>query len=344
MSCSVIREPTPGARNPATWPRAQTQHFTTVALATTALRQLSATLTQLSQRRAQAISALREDGLSFSTIAQETGLSKARIAQVVRSEVERHGAATRGHHSEMPTPCLYRIDLYTLIRGLLMTDPSSTSPDATFDLALLDQDTQWTDEHGTTSPISELDEDSCTQLARWLLRNARHFYLQVLSGRLLNRALEDHAVDDMVFLDAATWMRTRPLHRALIARQDLLARVGPVCSAARATERLGLTSETELSQLARDGEILVLTTSDDACICPLWQFTKSDDGTHWGTRHAVRAMLIHLGDIDPWTVAALFNVPAPELDGRTPRDVIGDREPPIAQLETLARHVAAEAR
>lgn len=322
----------------------QQDHLGTITFITKALQDITTTLTDLSQQRAWAVNALRQHGLSYSDIARATGLSKARIAQIARTTAARNSDATRVHQTGIRPPALYRIDLYTKIRGSLMTDPSSTPINTTFDLTLLDQDTHWTDEHGTTHPIDELDQDSCTRLARWLLNHARHFYLQALPHTLLTRALDEHTVDDMVFLDAATWMRTRPLHQALTARQDLLDRVGPVCSAARAIDRLGLNDPADLDQLAQAGEVLVLTTADGVKICPLWQFTRSKDSNQWGTRHAARAMLIHLRDVDPWAVAALFNIAAPELDDRTPRDVIADRKPPIAQLETLARHFAAEAR
>ncbi|WP_311208448.1 MULTISPECIES: hypothetical protein [unclassified Aeromicrobium] len=223
---------------------------------------------------------------------------------------------------------------------------STTPPDEPrpFDLDVFEQLTHWTTRDGTTLTIAELDEPSRANLAAWLMANARHFYLQALPLTITRTIHADDAIPDMVFQRPDEWLRDTPLYQVL-THTTVADLYGPFCSADRAIAKLGLNNLDELKDLATAGELLLLPTADDNThICPIWQFTNNADGTHWGTRHAARAMLIHMRDLDPWGTIALLCAPAPELDDQTPRDLMRTNPPPIAALESLARRFVHEMR
>lgn len=219
--------------------------------------------------------------------------------------------------------------------------PTSTTPPP-FDLDIFDQLTHWTTEDGTTIALADLDEQARADLAAWLMHNAQHFYLQTLPLAIARHTLNGTGVPDIVFQRPEQWLRDTPLYQVL-TRTTVADLYGPFCSAERAISKLGLTNLNELKDLAEAGELLLLPTADNNThICPIWQFTNSADGTHWGTRHAARAMLIHLRDLDPWATIALLCTPAPELNDQSPRDAMHTNPPPISALEALARLFAHE--
>lgn len=91
----------------------------------------------------------------------------------------------------------------------------------TFDLTLFDQTQVWVERDGTCHPITQLDASSRQELAAWLRRNARHFYIQVLHAAFTDsRIALTGRVPEMVFQAADQWMSDTALVKALEAPDD----------------------------------------------------------------------------------------------------------------------------
>lgn len=100
-----------------------------------------------------------------------------------------------------------------------------------FDLAVFDQDDYWTGADGYRHTIADLDPSERADLVAWLLRNAEHFYLRVLTQTLFDVANPDvQRVPGLTFKSAEGWMRQTPLVLSLSAwepahpRRQLAAR------------------------------------------------------------------------------------------------------------------------
>ena len=98
-----------------------------------------------------------------------------------------------------------------------MTAHSDRTP---FDLTIFDQDTHWTGADGYRHVITDLDPTDRADLVAWLLRNAEHFYLRVLTQALFDVANPDvPRVPGLTFKSAEDWMRQTPLVLALAGRE-----------------------------------------------------------------------------------------------------------------------------
>jgi hypothetical protein len=85
-----------------------------------------------------------------------------------------------------------------------------------FDLMLFNQSNLWVERDGTPHLIAQLDLAARRELAAWLKRNARHFYLQVLRQDLDFSCLVDAcSVPETLFQGADDWMGGTVLMRAL---------------------------------------------------------------------------------------------------------------------------------
>lgn len=123
--------------------------------------------------------------------------------------------------------------------------------------------------------------------------------------------------------------------------QQVAARVGPFWSREKVQAELDLPSGAVLEDLQRRGAVLGLRTADARWIFPVWQFRPRGDGSGVEVRPALRVAMEVMRDINPWGVAALLTIPAPELGGRTPSQVARD-EPESEELINFAARVAAE--
>jgi hypothetical protein len=121
---------------------------------------------------------------------------------------------------------------------------------------------------------------------------------------------------------------------------DLVERVGPFWSSGKVVEALALQSPEALHELALDGSVLELTTSDGQSLFPVWQFHRTR-GTVVEVLPALLPLFVQLRQADPWSVAQLAVLPADELEGQTPLEVArGSRDPQC--LSDFAAVVAVE--
>lgn len=106
--------------------------------------------------------------------------------------------------------------------------------------------------------------------------------------------------------------------RELIATvpHPLAERIGPVWTSVHTREQLGLNTRQALDSRRRSGSILGVKTSNGEVFYPLSQFRVTNGTIE--VRPALVAMFKVLRDQDPWAVATLLTVPAPELDDHTP--------------------------
>lgn len=126
---------------------------------------------------------------------------------------------------------------------------------------------------------------------------------------------------------------------AVVQDDALVAAVGPVWSADHVRQELGIRTRQALHARRRAGSILGVPTMPGAVFYPVSQFQRVADGVR--VRPGLQAMWRILKEHDPWAVATLVTVPAPELEDLTPLAWERDRRP-IAALEGLARRVARE--
>lgn len=217
-------------------------------------------------------------------------------------------------------------------------------PPARFDLSIFDQSQVWTTAEGDVRRLDELHPSDRRELMDWLLRNARHFYLEVLTRTLGANALSSGRVPDALFLSAREWMASTTLFAELDGGgREMAELVGPFWSAARVVQRLGLAGPAEVLEWATAGRLLLLRDGSGVALCPVWQFVELSDGW-WRVADGVSVVLEVLKDADAWAVAMVLSVPAPELGGRVPRDVFSAAvaAEDVEALGAFARHVAAE--
>lgn len=100
------------------------------------------------------------------------------------------------------------------------------------------------------------------------------------------------------------------------APHPLADRIGPVWSSIQTREQLGLNSRQALDSRRRSGSILGVRASNGAIYYPVSQFRVVNGAVE--VRPALAAMFKALRDQDPWAVATLLTVPAPELEDQSP--------------------------
>jgi hypothetical protein len=96
---------------------------------------------------------------------------------------------------------------------------------------------------------------------------------------------------------------------------ELAELVGPFWSESRAAEALGVTTD-ELVAWGAEGRVLAVATTEGIRFYPVAQF-EIPEGTI-RIRRGVRVVLKELRDREPWTIAVVLNMAAPELDDLTP--------------------------
>lgn len=114
------------------------------------------------------------------------------------------------------------------------------------------------------------------------------------------------------------------------------AAIGPFYTTDGVRKLLGGTSRQAVADRVRRGTLLQVRSSDGVMLYPAFQF----EGTQVSAR--VREVLAQFraADVDGWTVASWFGVPAEDLAGCTPRDWLAD---PARDLEPVLRLAAATA-
>ena len=119
----------------------------------------------------------------------------------------------------------------------------------------------------------------------------------------------------------------------------LADRIGPVWTSVHTREQLGLNTRQALDSRRRSGSVLGVRASTGEVFYPLSQFRVTHGTVE--VRPALAAMFRVLRDQDPWAVATLLTVPAPELDDHTPLQ--WEREGRSAEdMVRLARRVRHE--
>lgn len=129
--------------------------------------------------------------------------------------------------------------------------------------------------------------------------------------------------------------------RALVATpaHPLADRVGPVWSAARTREQLGLSSRQALDGRRRSGSVLGVKASTGERYFPVSQFREVEAQVE--VRPGLVTMFKVLHELDSWAVAMLLTAPAPELEGATPLEWERAGRP-TAALTSLAARVRRE--
>lgn len=112
--------------------------------------------------------------------------------------------------------------------------------------------------------------------------------------------------------------RAAALLRSLAeAPHPLAERIGPVWTAVHTRGQLDLTSRQALDNRRRSGSVLGVKTSGTGRVFyPVFQFRTVAGRVE--VRPALAAVFKILRSQDPWAVAMLLTVPAPELDGLSP--------------------------
>lgn len=125
---------------------------------------------------------------------------------------------------------------------------------------------------------------------------------------------------------------------------ELAALAGPVWSEAKASQSLAVTRDA-LAALSRTGDVLRLVTADGQFVYPVWQFSRGDGRVE--VKPGLLPLLRTLREFDGWAVALLLRTPAPELEGLSPLDWLGegrDAEAVAALATVVAREWSAGAR
>lgn len=119
---------------------------------------------------------------------------------------------------------------------------------------------------------------------------------------------------------------------------EIADRVGPMWSGQKVRRALAVSAGV-LDARRESGEVLGLVTTDGVVVYPVSQFQRREGRVE--VKPALVPFLRVLRQFDAWAVAMLLHTPAPELDGMTPLDWLGQGHEPTA-LHGLADVVARE--
>jgi hypothetical protein len=119
---------------------------------------------------------------------------------------------------------------------------------------------------------------------------------------------------------------------------DLTDLVGPLWSADKTQQALGVSSRAAMRDLCDTGSLLGVPTADGDVFYPVAQFETHDGG--FRVKPAVQQFMMALRERDPWTVAVLLHTPADELDECAPLDWVR-RDGDTSTLLDYANLVAA---
>lgn len=121
---------------------------------------------------------------------------------------------------------------------------------------------------------------------------------------------------------------------------ELADLLGPFWTGARVREALGVPTRQALDSRRRNGSVLALKSTDGALFYPVAQFQRRPDG-QIQVKPALVGLFRTLRGFDSWTVGVLLHTPAPELDGLTPLDWVGQGKD-VGALEELGLAIARE--
>jgi hypothetical protein len=127
--------------------------------------------------------------------------------------------------------------------------------------------------------------------------------------------------------------------RLALAQQAWEQRLGTLLDTHDVMELLGV-SRQRVSALAKGDRIIALPEQGRLRF-PAWQFADLDARDR-SSLAAAHTTLVNVGGISPWSAAAWFRAPHPELENRDPIAWLRDRRD-RDQLELVARRDAARA-